>query len=513
MKWDELLRNTDSEVYKSLATLTETNIREALQQLGPVIAKVVRFSSDGDMLKVTCAVMWHPNIAIDKSKIKEQLVNNIRHNNGKLHNQFRVDTKSVTVEKVVKNCRSLGCKQSDCEFSFKYLKFFCWCDEETLHRVDCVLRNSSRANDQQHNDLMVKQILEDSIKQSPADNAAAENIEVSELDTDDGRDNHEVATDSEVELEKMFTEAEGSGLVTDEEFIAHANNDIDNLENELFIMDSEDPEHVFISDVLDEEELTTLAVDILDDHQSEAMCLKTIERHQLCDNLIDCDNGDDEVGCEFGHCQESEFSCLSGRCIPLSWKCDGKPDCDSGEDEVACVSSCPEDQFKCGEGRCIAASLLCDGVADCGQADDEAGSVCKCEAGQYQCQLGGGCVRGQQRCDGQYQCPDRSDEWNCINIDNNTLQVRDGSDEWSAVCADNWTSDWSHNICSHLGFTSLKTGANFTKKSHEDHHYWILNSTSNMSPELIQTFRSEDTQCSSNSSIQLTCDSFGEIRL
>lgn len=40
-----------------------------------------------------------------------------------------------------------------------------------------------------------------------------------------------------------------------------------------------------------------------------------------------------------------------------------------------------------------------------------------CSLDQYKCSSGG-CVNQNQRCDGIDHCPDRSDEWNCIKIDN-----------------------------------------------------------------------------------------------
>lgn len=35
-------------------------------------------------------------------------------------------------------------------------------------------------------------------------------------------------------------------------------------------------------------------------------------------------------------CEESQFPCSNGRCIPLLWKCDGDEDCSDGSDESAC---------------------------------------------------------------------------------------------------------------------------------------------------------------------------------
>lgn len=35
-------------------------------------------------------------------------------------------------------------------------------------------------------------------------------------------------------------------------------------------------------------------------------------------------------------CEESQFACGNGRCIPQIWKCDGDEDCLDGSDESAC---------------------------------------------------------------------------------------------------------------------------------------------------------------------------------
>lgn len=139
---------------------------------------------------------------------------------------------------------------------------------------------------------------------------------------------------------------------------------------------------------------------------------RCLQRHQVCDSLADCEEGQDEAECgQLPVCREGEFACLAGRCLPRGWRCDGKPDCGRGEDEVGCSASCPAGEFLCGEGFCLPSRRTCDGRWDCGLGEDEA--ACGCSASQFQCSYGGGCVPRAARCDGTADCADRSDELGC----------------------------------------------------------------------------------------------------
>ena len=132
-------------------------------------------------------------------------------------------------------------------------------------------------------------------------------------------------------------------------------------------------------------------------------------------------------------CGPEEWSCRSrsGQCIPLAWLCDEHEDCEDASDEklAECVDNtcASEEEFTCDNGRCIQKRWLCDGEDDCGDASDER----ECENDQlsggngghrggcdpeeeFACGGDGGyCVTKRWRCDGDFDCPDASDERDC----------------------------------------------------------------------------------------------------
>lgn len=101
-----------------------------------------------------------------------------------------------------------------------------------------------------------------------------------------------------------------------------------------------------------------------------------------------------------------------GKCIPASWQCDGRFDCEEYQDEYNCSESCKDNQYLCPtEKWCIPQTWRCNGIAECINGEDE--KLCDCGIDQFKCQTGG-CVSLTQICDGVKNCPDYSDEWNCL---------------------------------------------------------------------------------------------------
>ena len=77
------------------------------------------------------------------------------------------------------------------------------------------------------------------------------------------------------------------------------------------------------------------------------------------------------MNCNDRVCNDDEFQCPSGRCIPGAWACDKKPVCSGGEDERNCAENCSDEEFWCREGRCLPGAFICDGISDCQEGDDE----------------------------------------------------------------------------------------------------------------------------------------------
>ncbi|KAJ1373523.1 hypothetical protein KIN20_035938 [Parelaphostrongylus tenuis] len=102
-------------------------------------------------------------------------------------------------------------------------------------------------------------------------------------------------------------------------------------------------------------------------------CLANVHR---CDGFLDCTDGSDENRTEcarLDRCQESEFRCQSGQCIPKSWTCNEIADCSdqSDEDKKICTtqsSKCRSDEVVCVKDTvttCISQEVICNQTHEC----------------------------------------------------------------------------------------------------------------------------------------------------
>ncbi|XP_078590850.1 uncharacterized protein LOC144870493 isoform X22 [Branchiostoma floridae x Branchiostoma japonicum] len=160
-------------------------------------------------------------------------------------------------------------------------------------------------------------------------------------------------------------------------------------------------------------------------------CLLRPRVYRTCDIDADCRSGEkccfNGCGSECiqvvarttsSVCDDDQFTCDDGECIPADYQCDDDADCQDRSDEKNCpVRQCASDEFRCDNGGCEDAIYQCDGEDDCGDNSDEkdcpVAPGSSCFVNQFECQSGDECVAITYRCDGEADCQDRSDEIAC----------------------------------------------------------------------------------------------------
>ena len=95
--------------------------------------------------------------------------------------------------------------------------------------------------------------------------------------------------------------------------------------------------------------------------------------------------------CRYIECPQ-QYKCSKSYCIPPRKVCDGIIDCPTGDDEISCAHyKCPGHMRCSGVSFCISPNEICDGIGHCPQHDDEkhcqrCSSGCKCKGTAIYCQ-------------------------------------------------------------------------------------------------------------------------------
>ncbi|XP_065051806.1 prolow-density lipoprotein receptor-related protein 1-like isoform X1 [Rhopilema esculentum] len=99
-------------------------------------------------------------------------------------------------------------------------------------------------------------------------------------------------------------------------------------------------------------------------------------------------------------------------------KCECPPDLKLLNDKwcVTKTSNCNSSDFTCMNGKCIRYSYICDGDYDCPDRSDEHETLCRvhsCSARHFGCKSSGNCIPKIWHCDHEADCEDGSDEAKC----------------------------------------------------------------------------------------------------
>ncbi|XP_063586246.1 G-protein coupled receptor GRL101-like [Penaeus indicus] len=148
-----------------------------------------------------------------------------------------------------------------------------------------------------------------------------------------------------------------------------------------------------------------------DEAASKCGCLETeyecqdicIDKLSRCDNVKDCENGEDEEDCDTWPCGTYHFKCNNSKCIHSVAVCDFVDNCGDGSDETVCPNhECFYPDFRCKNRECIRPLLVCDGVKNCNDGTDES----ECDPEHFKVCASGKRIHKFYWCDGHAECED-----------------------------------------------------------------------------------------------------------
>jgi len=119
-------------------------------------------------------------------------------------------------------------------------------------------------------------------------------------------------------------------------------------------------------------------------------------------------------------------------------------------------------------------------------------------------------VDKSQVCDGNGDCADRSDEWECIQIENSTerLRIKTSNGDLRPVCSDGWTQTQSDMACQSLGYgySALLE----TMPASVEQESFLLNDTSE--GNLLSALKKNPAACESGQVVKLKCHDFSKYK-
>ena len=81
---------------------------------------------------------------------------------------------------------------------------------------------------------------------------------------------------------------------------------------------------------------------------------------------------------------------------------------------ISAFRTCQDDDIKCSNGLCFPKAKKCDGYFDCRDKSDEDGCPgTSCELNEFRCKNGEKCIDNYKKCNYRKECSDGSDEEDC----------------------------------------------------------------------------------------------------